>query len=174
MNVFLNILYKVFDIKVNKNMTNVRVYRTTEGTIFECVAAVIIVVMWALIAYYFKSLPDQIPTHFDMTGDADGFGSKHTLWILGIIGTLTTTLLLFSAYHPRFMNLPVKVTKPVHIAMAIRMLRIICIIIALLFVDIVLMIVSNPYAYVIVMWCLIAAMLAVMTYYSVRIRKTTV
>ena len=72
------------------------------------------------------------------------------------------------------MNLPVKVTKPVHIAMAIRMLRIICIIIALLFVDIVLMIVSNPYAYVIVMWCLIAAMLAVMTYYSVRIRKTTV
>lgn len=154
-------------------MTNVRVYRTTEGTIFECVAAVIIVVMWALIAYYFKDLPDWIPTHFDMTGNADGFASKHTLWILGIIGTLTTTLLLFSAYHPRFMNLPVKVTKPVHIAMAIRMLRIICIIIALLFVDIVLMIVSNPYAYVIVMWCLIAAMLAVMTYYSVRIRKTT-
>lgn len=174
MNVFLNILYKVFDIKVNKNMTNVRVYRTTEGTIFESVAAVIIVVMWALIAYYFKGLPDWIPTHFDMTGNADGFASKHTLWFLGIIGTLTTALLLFSAYRPRFMNLPVKVTKPVHVAMAVRMLRIICIIIALLFVDIVQMIVSNSFAYVIVMWCLVATMFAVITYYSVRIRKTTV
>ncbi|MDY6229675.1 MAG: hypothetical protein SPL77_02220, partial [Prevotella sp.] len=100
--------------------------------------------------------------------------SKHTLWFLGIIGTLTTALLLFSAYRPRFMNLPVKVTKPVHVAMAVRMLRIICIIIALLFVDIVQMIVSSSFAYVIVMWCLVATMPAVITYYSVRIRKTTV
>ncbi|MBO5612241.1 MAG: DUF1648 domain-containing protein [Prevotella sp.] len=165
-------IFDTLRMKGNKDLRNVRVYRTKEGTIFEVVAALIVIVMWALIAYYFKDLPNRIPTHFDLTGNADNFGSKHTLWILGIVGTLTTALLIASAYHPRFINLPVKVTKPVHIAMAIRMLRIICIIIALLFVDIVLMIVCNSYVYTIAMWCLVAAMFAVITYYSVRIRKT--
>ena len=165
-------IFDILRMKGNKDLRNVRVNRTKEGTVFECVAVVIILIMWALIAYNFKGLPNQIPTHFDLTGNADDFGSKHTLWILGIVGTLTTAILLVSAYHPRFINLPVKVTKPVHIVMVIRMLRIICIIIALLFVDIVMMIVCNSYVYIIIMWCLVAAMLAVITYYSVRIRKT--
>ena len=45
--------------------------------------------------YYFDLLPEKVPTHFNLHGEADGWGSKNTLIIPFPIIKLTTYLLLF-------------------------------------------------------------------------------
>ncbi|MEO0734489.1 MAG: DUF1648 domain-containing protein [Bacteroidota bacterium] len=44
-----------------------------------------VILGFALVSFYYGELPDRIPIHFGITGQADGFGSKVILWILPVI-----------------------------------------------------------------------------------------
>lgn len=79
-----------------------------------------------VIAFYFK-LPETIPTHFNLKGEADGFGSKSTLWVLPIISALTYLLMstIITKMKPWNFNYPTKVTKknaPKLYAMCLQMM----------------------------------------------------
>ncbi|HEY1577977.1 MAG TPA: DUF1648 domain-containing protein [Terracidiphilus sp.] len=57
-------------------------------------------------------LPDRIPTHFDISGQPNGWGSPQALWILPVVG-LGLFLLMTALAAIRFTryNLPVRVTR---------------------------------------------------------------
>ena len=57
-------------------------------------------------------LPDRVPTHFDISGQPNGWGSPQTLWILPVIG-LGLFVLMTAIASIRFTsyNLPVRVTQ---------------------------------------------------------------
>ncbi len=59
---------------------------------------------------YYGKLPENIPTHFDLNGQADGFGSRGMIWILPAIGVLTYIGLFFLNKYPHVFNYPQKVT----------------------------------------------------------------
>ena len=59
-----------------------------------------------------EKLPDRIPTHFDISGQPNGWGSSELLWLLPMIGTCLYLLMTaLGAMRFRRVNLPVTVTE---------------------------------------------------------------
>lgn len=127
--------------KLNKDdgLPPIKVERTAEGTAFEIAIAALNIIMWGLIAWMWARLPEQIPVLFDLSGSADGYGSKGNILLTGVVGTFVSALLCFCAYHPRStVNLPVPLTNAAQIAAAVRLVRIVSMLVTLLFIVIVL------------------------------------
>lgn len=101
----------------NMTQQNVVVNRTTEGTVFEIVTALTIVVMWVGVIYMIvKSGGNPIPTHFDIAGHPDSYGSPYWLLLVGGVGTATGVFYLLAAYHPTTwisMSFPVRTTRQI-------------------------------------------------------------
>jgi uncharacterized membrane protein len=53
-------------------------------------------------ATLYRSLPAIIPTHFDLAGNPDGYGSKNTIWLLPmVLGLASATVYLLVRNLPR-------------------------------------------------------------------------
>lgn len=91
-----------------------------------------------LVLSFYSVLPETIPTHFNLKGEADGFGNKSTLWILPIFNLVMYfgMTMLATKMKPWNFNYPTKVTQenaPKLYAMSIRMLTWLNLGIALIF-----------------------------------------
>ena len=72
------------------------------------VLAALAITVWLLVAY--PGLPATVPTHFDATGTADGWGPRSSVLVLGgIMLVLSVGIALLSA-RPRVLNYPVILT----------------------------------------------------------------
>lgn len=107
-----------FDIK------SVKVHRTTEGTIFEIAFAIIAIVVWGLIIWLVHQAPDIVPTHFDASGKPNAYGSPSGVMIPSIIITIVAIGLMVTAYFPRYINMPFKITNIQQVRLAIRQIRV--------------------------------------------------
>ena len=59
-----------------------------------------------------ERLPDRIPTHFDISGQPNAWGSPNFLWLLPVIGTgLYLLMTALASIRFRSYNLPVRVTE---------------------------------------------------------------
>jgi uncharacterized membrane protein len=59
-----------------------------------------------------ERLPERIPTHFDISGQPNAWGSPAILWLLPVIGTGVYLLItMISRIRFRSYNLPVRVTE---------------------------------------------------------------
>ncbi len=56
------------------------------------------------------SLPDRVPTHFDLQGIADGWGSRNSLISIPIIMAISYIALSFMSMFPNVYNYPIKLT----------------------------------------------------------------
>ena len=55
-------------------------------------------------------LPDEIPTHFGLSGQADAYGSKGSVILLPVISILIYLLMIFVEKFPELWNVPGHVT----------------------------------------------------------------
>lgn len=69
----------------------------------------ILVIIFLLIKLF--QLPDEIPAHFNMSGEVTRWGSKYELLILPIIGTFTILITEFFEKHPEFHNYPSRINE---------------------------------------------------------------
>lgn len=106
------------------NIKEVKVHRTLEGTIFEIVFVIMAIVVWGLIILMLNQAPDIIPTHFDISGKPNAYGSPMGIVIPCIIVTIAAIGLMVIAYFPRHINMPFKVTNIRQVELTIRMTRI--------------------------------------------------
>ena len=44
-----------------------------------------VILGFAVVAIYWSSLPDSIPIHYNLRGEADGYGSRWILWLIPVI-----------------------------------------------------------------------------------------
>ncbi|WP_166791640.1 DUF1648 domain-containing protein [Cryobacterium frigoriphilum] len=65
----------------------------------------------AAVGLAYGSLPQQIPTHFGATGQADAWGPRWNVWPLLGVWLLLQVLLAFLSTKPHVFNYPVSVTK---------------------------------------------------------------
>ena len=107
-----------FDIK------KVKVHRTTEGTVFEAVFAIVAIIVWGLIIWLIHQAPDIVPTHFDASGKANAFGSPVSVVIPCIILTIAAIGCMAVAYYPRLINSTVKITNIRQVELNIRSVRV--------------------------------------------------
>jgi uncharacterized membrane protein len=72
-----------------------------------------LLVLWAITLYAIVGphpLPPRIPTHFNLAGQPNGWGTPAMLWMLPVIATFVVGLMALVARHPRAFNYPVRVT----------------------------------------------------------------
>ena len=118
-------------LKTN-NKEKIKVCRTTEGTIFEIVLVVMLVVIGALTAKMYVAAPDVVPTHFGATGEPNGWGSKSGVLIPYLVISIASIFLMVSAYFPHKINIPVEVSTPRQWALVVRLVRVMALEMALL------------------------------------------
>ncbi len=78
---------------------------------FVALAGLLIVwVITAIAVLGPNPLPDRIPTHFDLAGIPNGWGSPKSLWIIPAVCTCLYGLMTMTSRYPRAFNYPVRVT----------------------------------------------------------------
>lgn len=118
-----------------------KVNRTKEGTMFEIVCGVLILVMWIVAFVLYKNSPDIVPTHFNAAGNVDATGDKITIIVMAIVGTFVTMFALLAAYKPdKAINIPFTVSNTAQYTKMIRMVRVIAVEMAALFIVVILMV----------------------------------
>jgi len=111
-------------MKLQNNKLKVHVGRTLEGTLFEIAFLVLAILVWAVIVWLMSRAPETVPTHFNLEGKADSWGSPTTILFPCIITTVVGACLLLAAYFPHTINIPVEVKTPRQVALVIRMVRV--------------------------------------------------
>lgn len=73
------------------------------------------IMIYALMIIYtvinYSDLAETIPTHFNASGEADGFGDKTSVWILPVIGIVTYSFLFVLNKYPHAHNYMVNITE---------------------------------------------------------------
>ena len=148
-----------------------KVNRTKEGTMFEIVCGVLILVMWIVAFVLYKNSPDIVPTHFNATGNVDATGDKITIIVMAIVGTFVTMFALLAAYKPdKAINIPFTVSNTAQYTKMIRMVRVIAVEIAILFIVVILMI-GEKFNHVWLLYSIVGIVLLTTIVYCVKIYR---
>ena len=83
---------------------------TKRHLVLEILSYVLLLVCFIIAIVGMATLPDEIPTHFTMSGEIDGYGSPGTLLILPIIMLICNgmTSLIMHVMPPTMWNTPSK------------------------------------------------------------------
>lgn len=73
-----------------------------------CLVIMVGSLVWLIL--YWKKIPDEIPTHFNVYGEADNFGSKKSIIILPIIAWMIYGMISLIECFPGAWNTGIKVT----------------------------------------------------------------
>jgi len=96
--------------------------------------------------YYLNILPDNIPLHFDMKGNADNYGNKFTIFIISGISVILAISLWWIRRFPHLMNFPVQINEAnakVQYMLAMRFLNVVNILTTSIFLVIILLIANT-------------------------------
>lgn len=79
--------------------------------IMEAVAFLALLFCLLIPLYYWSALPEQMPTHFNSSGQPDAYGSKGSVWMLPAISLFVYLLMTFVGKEPSNFNFPGKITQ---------------------------------------------------------------
>lgn len=77
----------------------------------ERISAVLLAFMIGYTIFAWLKLPEQIPTHWGLTGKIDGWGSRDSIWFSTIMATGLYILLTVIFHHPSIWNTGTTVTE---------------------------------------------------------------
>ena len=109
---------------------------TTADKAFEIIGWVLVISVWGFTVKNYADLPDTIPTHYNIAGEADGFSGKATILTLPLLATALFIGLTFLNKFPHIFNYPTNITQ--HNALrqytnATRMIRYLKLVIVVIF-----------------------------------------
>lgn len=81
------------------------------GKTIEVIGLLLLLSFWFFTLMHYKQLPDIIPTHFNGSGEVDGYGNKWLIITLPIVGTVMYLGLTLAARYPHKMNYAVPITE---------------------------------------------------------------
>lgn len=84
---------------------------TTFDRILESGGIILLMMLWVLAFLNYLYSADIIPLHYDLAGNADGYGNKATLLLIPVIPTIVYFGLTFLNRYPHIFSYPVKITE---------------------------------------------------------------
>lgn len=60
--------------------------------LIDSLAIVVLIICWWIAFSVYPRLPERIPIHFGITGEADGWGARWMIFLMPLIGTLILSL----------------------------------------------------------------------------------
>lgn len=79
--------------------------------LLEVMGWLILSLIWIYVLIKYTTLPETIPTHYNLSGEADGFGSKFTILTLPLIATFIFIGLTVLNKYPHIFNYPTQITQ---------------------------------------------------------------
>lgn len=108
------------------NIKDIKVYRTTEGTLFEIAFAIVAIIVWGIVVWMLYRAPSIVATHFDASGHPNAYGSPlPPVLLAGIITTVVGIAMMVTAYYPRWINMPVEITNIRQVKLLVRFVRVV-------------------------------------------------
>lgn len=104
--------------------------------ILEVGSLILLGVLWYFVIDNYNALPEKIPSHFNIRGEVDGYGSKSSLFILPTIASMLFIGLTVLSRFPHSFNYPVKISSTNAInqySISLRLLRILKFVILMVF-----------------------------------------
>jgi len=83
---------------------------TNTDKIFEWIGWWLLGFFWIYVIFNYSSLPDTIPIHYNFKGEVDGYGTKSSIFLLPILGTIIFIGMTILNKYPHVFNYPVKIT----------------------------------------------------------------
>lgn len=114
----------------------IKIKPTRTDTILEAIGYIGLAALWIFVIVMYYKLPDVVPTHFNLAGEADGFGDKKTSFFLPIIATVQFLVLSTIQQNPEQFNYPVTITPEnaeKQYTNAVRMIRALRVMLVVLF-----------------------------------------
>jgi uncharacterized membrane protein len=112
----------------------------------EGFALAILILMWIGTMVFFERLPEVIPSHFSLSGKADGFRDKTSIFFLPLIATIIYIGMTLINRHPHLYNYLSPVTSEnaqgIYTS-ATRMIRVLKLIIIVIMSGVVTMIIKT-------------------------------
>jgi uncharacterized membrane protein len=88
-----------------------KVVLTKSDKAVEVISWILLLSIWALTLSGYSKMPEIIPTHYNASGDADGFGQKVTIFLLPVIATILFIGLTIANKYPHTFNYMTSVTN---------------------------------------------------------------
>ncbi|MCJ0742617.1 DUF1648 domain-containing protein [Pedobacter montanisoli] len=79
--------------------------------IIEVISIIVLLTLAVFTVVNYKNLPDTVPVHFNLAGEADRFGSKKEIFALPLIAIAIYTLLTILNRYPHIFNYPTQITE---------------------------------------------------------------
>ena len=117
--------YKFWDVSRDRKKKPI----TLSDRLLELVAAAMAVCLLVLTGVLYSKTPDTdtVPTHFNLSMEADAWGDKSVYWILAVIMLIGMAICASAAYNRKLVNLPIRLKPAVfyrEIGLISRMCRI--------------------------------------------------
>jgi uncharacterized membrane protein len=150
---------------------------TKSDRLLELLALVMGVVLLVLTGVFYVEAPETVPSHFNATGEADGWSGKYIYWVMAVVFLLSMVLCATAAYNRNLVNLPIRLKEPVfyrQIGLIGRMCRIMTLGMGLIWLAVLLAMSSEVLGFSsIACACMIggsvALMLTVVLFYTLKI-----
>lgn len=123
-----------------KILPKIKIQLTLIDHIAEAVGWLLLMTIWFITIFFYNDLPEEIPVHFNLSGEANSFANRSLIFFLPVIATLLFLLLTFINKHPDKFKYPVNLTKENVIKqyeMATKMVRYIKLLIMIIFLMII-------------------------------------
>lgn len=78
--------------------------------IIEIFAVVALLAIWIVVALNYGNLPTEIPTHYNGSGEADGYSHKNEIFALPIVTTIIFAAMTIINQFPHIFNYPTAIT----------------------------------------------------------------
>lgn len=94
-----------------KNHPNIDVPAGKLEKVFRFLALFLFLGLFVYVAFVYRSLPEEIPIHFNAKGEADGWGGRAVIFGMPLMALPMFIILFFLGKSPQVHNYPVKVTE---------------------------------------------------------------
>ena len=84
---------------------------TARETGIQITTVIVLILAWVMAAQYYRDLPDTIATHFNFSGQVDGYGSKKTIFIMPAVATIIAVALALLSRIPHQFNYLATITE---------------------------------------------------------------
>ncbi|PZR22491.1 MAG: hypothetical protein DI539_05335 [Flavobacterium psychrophilum] len=114
----------------------IKIKPTQTDIILEVIGYVGLAALWIFVSVMYYKLPDIVPVHFNLAGEADGFGSKKISFLLPILASFQFLVLSVVQEYPEQFNYPVTITAEnaeKQYTNAVRMMRAIRVVLVTVF-----------------------------------------
>lgn len=85
--------------------------KTGVEKMMDSISLLLIVINMIYLISVWSTLPEQVPIHFNIKGEVDGWGGRAVIWLLPTISLILWFGLTMMERVPHFFNFPIEITE---------------------------------------------------------------